>query len=193
MSDTVFDIDFTRSLPQPLKDDQNMLALGKAIAGELQENIHMSRLTLIYARIDELSEEWLDILAVDLHVDWYDPDSPVEVKREIIKDSVRIHMTLGTRPAVERVLAAYFGSGQMQHWYEYGGEPHFFRIVTDNQSVSAEQEQKFMRILNIVKRKSSWLEQVRVVLDDEFNAFFGLAFREFRRETHVIMERERIE
>jgi len=190
MSDTVFDVDFTRSLPQSLKDDPNMAALGKAISGELQENIHMSRLTLIYARIDELSEEWLDILAVDLHVDWYDPDSPIEVKRAIIKDSVRIHMTLGTRPAVERVLTAYFGSGQVQHWYEYGGEPHFFRIITDNQSVSFAQEQQFMRILNIVKRKSSWLEQLRVELVEEFSAYFGLAFREFHRETHVITEEE---
>ena len=45
---------------------------------------------------------------------------------------------MGTRRAVERVVTAYFGSGQVQHWYEYGGRPHFFKILTNNPQVTAE-------------------------------------------------------
>jgi len=76
MNNTVYNVDFTRALPQPLKNDKSMLALGRAIAGELQQNIQLARLTLIYPHIDELDEALLDILARDLHVDWYNDDYP---------------------------------------------------------------------------------------------------------------------
>ena len=48
-------------------------------------------------RFLELDEQTLDILAYDLHVDWYDHSYPIEVKRQTIKDSVKIHRRLGTR------------------------------------------------------------------------------------------------
>ena len=190
MNNNILEVDFTRALPDPLKNDENMLALGKTIAGELQKNIEMSRLAVIYPRIDELSEAVLDILAHDLHIDWYDPDAPIELKREIIKDSVNIHRTLGTARAVERVVKAYFGSGQVRHWYEFGGKPHHFRIISDNPSVSAEREKEFLRILDVVKRKSSWLEKVLVTLVTEFQTYYGVAFREFNREAHLMGTRD---
>jgi phage tail P2-like protein len=189
----VFNIDFTRSLPAPLRDDKKILALAKVIAGELQENIRMSRLTVLYPRIDELKDWLLDILAHDLHIEWYDPDSPTELKREIIKDSVKIHKTLGTRPAVERVVAAYFGSGVVRHWYEYGGQPHHFKIVSDNPSITEEQEREFLWILNTVKRLSSWLDEIIISLVVEFNVFFGVVVREFNREIHLLMPESSIE
>jgi phage tail P2-like protein len=117
MNNSIYDVDYTRALPEPLRSDPNMLALGKAISKELQENIRLSKQAIIYPRIDELDEAVLDILAQDLHIDWYDPDSPIEIKRAVIKESVRVHKTLGTRPAVERVVTTYFGSGQVKHWY----------------------------------------------------------------------------
>jgi phage tail P2-like protein len=183
----VFTVDFTRALPAPLRNDKKMLALGKTIAAELQTNISMARLAIIYPRIDELEDWLLDILAHDLHVDWYDPDSPIELKREIIKESVRIHKTLGTRPAVERVVTAYFGSGIVRHWYEYGGQPHHFKIVSDNPSITEEGEREFLWILNIVKRLSSWLDEIIISLATRFDIFFGVKVREFNREIHLLM------
>jgi hypothetical protein len=56
-----------------------MLALGKAIAAELQSNIRLSNIAIIYPRIDELPEKLLDIIAHDLHVDWYESDYPMMI------------------------------------------------------------------------------------------------------------------
>lgn len=75
----LYSVDFTRSLPPTLKDDPEINALGRAIAGQLQITAQQIRRNIIYARIDELDEQTLDILAYDLHVDWYDHSYPIEV------------------------------------------------------------------------------------------------------------------
>ena len=43
----------------------------------------------------KLSEELIDILAYDMHVDWYDYSYPVDMKREIVKNSVKVHKKNG--------------------------------------------------------------------------------------------------
>lgn len=131
MNDTVFEIDFTRALPPTLKNDENMLALAKVVAGELQTTAQLSRLNLIYARIDELEENLLDVLAYDFHVDWYSYDYPVEAKRAVIKDSVRVHKRLGTLYAVKTALGSVYPESEVEEWFDYGGEPFSFRVVLD--------------------------------------------------------------
>jgi phage tail P2-like protein len=188
MSNTVYDVDFTRALPEPLKNDENMLALGRVIADELQENIRLARLNIIYARIDELEEAVLDILAHDLHIDWYDCESPIDIKRTVIKESVKVHKLMGTRPGVESVVRAYFGSGEVRHWYEYGGEPHHFRVISSNPSMTDERFTEFIRIMSSVKRLSSWLDNILITLTGEMQLFFGVLLNEFTREAHIMGE-----
>ena len=129
MNNTVYDVDFTRGLPAPLQNDETMFALGKVIAAELQENIRLSRLSIIYARIDELDEEVLDILARDLRVDWYDDSYPIEAKRAVIQDGVKVHKRLGTKYAIVTALGNVFPKTEVQEWFEYGGEPFTFRVI----------------------------------------------------------------
>ena len=120
----LYSIDFTRSLPPALKNDPNMLALAQTIAEQLQATARQIKQNIIYARIDELDEQTLDILAYDLHVDWYDYSYPIEVKRRTIKDSVRVHRRLGTKYAVETALGAVFPGTKVQEWFEYEGQPN---------------------------------------------------------------------
>ena len=188
MNNTMLDVDFTRTLPEPLKNDEKMLALGRVIAGELQENIRLARLNIIFARIDELPDALLDIIAHDLHIDWYDCDSPIDVKREVIKGSVRVHKRMGTRPAVESVIKTYFGDGEVQHWYEYGGEPHRFRVISSNPSISEERFAEFVRILSTVKRLSSWLDDIIISLTHKMTLTAGVVISEFSREAHIMGE-----
>lgn len=131
MNENILDVDFTRTLPPTLKDDENMLALAKIVAEELQTTVRLSRLNLIYARIDELEESVLDILAYDLHVDWYLYEYPLAAKRAIIKDSVRVHKRLGTLYAVKKALGSIYPQSEIEEWFDYGGEPFSFRVVLD--------------------------------------------------------------
>lgn len=131
MNNTIYDIDLTRMLPPSLKNDENMLALANIIGGELQKTSRMAKLNIIYARVDELDEEILDILAYDLHVDWYDYSYPIEAKRALIKDSVKVHKRLGTKFAVETALGNLHPNSYVEEWFQYNGEPFSFRVILD--------------------------------------------------------------
>lgn len=159
----IYSVDFTRSLPQTLKDDPEINALGRAIAEQLQITARQIRQNIIYARIDELDEQTLDILAYDLHVDWYDHSYPIEVKRQTIKDSVKIHRRLGTKYAVETALGAVFPGTRVEEWFEYDGDPYTFRVIinaTENGVTAAQQAAVLERVI-FYKNLRSHLEAVR--------------------------------
>ena len=114
MNNTIYGIDLTRALPPTLKNDEDMLALARVIGAELQETGRLIRQNIIYPRIDELPENVLDILAYDLHVDWYDFDYPIEAKRSIIKDSVKVHKRLGTVYATLTALRSVYPNSEIE-------------------------------------------------------------------------------
>lgn len=124
-----YSADFTNSLPPALKNDPDMMALSQTISAQLQTTAAEIRKNIIYARIDELDEATLDVLAYDLHVDWYDYSYPIEVKRRTIRDSIQVHRRLGTKYAVEKALGAVYPGTKVEEWFEYGGDPYKFRVV----------------------------------------------------------------
>ena len=123
--------DFITTFPPALKQDKQMLALGQLVAEELHITARESDKNIIYTYIDGLGENWLDSLAYDLHVDWYDYDYPIETKRKLLKNSVRVHQKLGTKYAVQSVLQDVYRTAKVEEWFEYGGRPYTFRIKID--------------------------------------------------------------
>lgn len=161
MNNTVYDVDFTRALPDPLKNDEKMLALGRVIAGELQENIRLARIAIIYPLIDELPEWLLDILAWDLHIDWYIDTHPIEAKRQVIKDSVRVHKRLGTRYAMVTGIGSVFPRSEVQEWFEYGGTHHRFRILLDMTEANAPADfDELMWAIKFFRRLTAHLDEI---------------------------------
>lgn len=158
----ILSIDFTRSLPPALKNDPKMIALAKSIADQLQINARQIKKNIIYARIDELDEQTLDILAYDLHVDWYDFSYPIAVKRQTIKDSVRVHRKLGTKFAVETALGAVFPGTQVKEWFEYGGDPYMFKVIigATESGVSADRQAAVLERVRFYKNLRSHLEAI---------------------------------
>jgi len=158
----LFSIDFTRSLPLPLKNDANMLALANVIAEQLQDTARQIEKNVIYARVDELDEQTLDILAYDLHVDWYDYNYPVDVKRATIKNSVKIHRKMGTKYAVEAALGAVFPGTTVKEWFEYGGQPYMFKIIigATTAGISADRQAAVLERVGFYKNLRSHLEAI---------------------------------
>ena len=105
------------------------------------------------------------MLADELHISWYDKNASIIAKRAIIKDSDKVQMKLGTNWAALRVIETYFGKGEIEDWYKYGGEPYHFKIKTINQSIMQEKAEAFLAILNVVKRKSAVLDSIEMIAD----------------------------
>lgn len=157
----IYTVDFSKYLPDPLKRDPKMKAFAAAVTKELLEVSGNIETVLIYSRIDELPEDLVDILAFDMHVDWYDYSYPLSVKRDILKHSVNVHKKMGTKYAIEKALGALCPQSEVEEWFEYGGEPHHFRVVCDvtGNRITA----SYTDIVNAVKmykRLSSHMEEV---------------------------------
>lgn len=122
---------FMDSLPAPILEDKHLSQLAEVAARVFIKVYGQRWRSALYSRIDDLEEDLLDILAVDLKIDWYDYNSPIETKRRFIKDSWFIHKQMGSRAAVERALCDVWPGSILEEWFEYDGDPYHFRIILD--------------------------------------------------------------
>lgn len=158
----LFETSAIEIFPSVLTYDEEVYAAAKLIGAMLAENAVLYRDTIgIYYRIDELDETMLDILAGDLHVDWYNYDDSVEEKRKVIKSSIYVHRHLGTPAAVQRVVADAFEEAQVEEWFEYGGEPFHFHIITTPEAMTGANYEKFLDLLEKAKSVASIMDELR--------------------------------
>ena len=160
-------MDFVRLLPFFMRGDEANEALSKGVNKVTEQLAERMDPLTTWDKLNKMTGEELDLLAEELHISWYDKDSPLDIKREIIKDSDIIHAKLGTNWAALQVINTYFGEGHIVDWYDYGGNPGHFKIQTVNQSILNEKANKFLDILNKVKRKSAHLDAIELVSDGQ--------------------------
>jgi phage tail P2-like protein len=160
-------------IPPNLSNDSQIQAAAQALDIELRAVTEAVRETVLYQRIDVLPEEVMDHLAWQFHVDYYNSNLPINVKRTLVKNSLAWHKTKGTPAAVEELITAVFDEGQVVEWWEYGGDPYMFKVVTFNAQVTNEMAQEFIRALNSIKNARSWLESVEITQTEEMPLFFG--------------------
>lgn len=137
-------------------------------------------------QIDSMTDAQLDAMAWELDISWYDSMAAIESKRAIIKESDLVHAKLGTKWAVESILSAYYGDAYVEEWWQYGAEPHHFKILTTNPEMLKDQE-KFYFFLNTVKRKSSWFDGVTVTITGDTPVYVGPVHVEHTHETYIII------
>lgn len=187
MNNSIGTVDLLRILPPALKYDPKMIAAAQSIGKELQRTSGEIRKNIIYARIDELDEETVDALAYDLHVDWYNLNYPLEAKRAVVKDSVRVHKRLGTLYAVKTALGSVYPESEIEEWFDYGGEHHRFRVVLDvTHSRAPADYVAIKKAVQFYKRLSAQMENmiyqcrvdVQIVTDsDKYQHLAGYAGR----------------
>ncbi|WP_242662073.1 phage tail protein I [Desulfitobacterium hafniense] len=158
-----------------MQQDNTTKALCAALNPQLVQVANDIELCLILARLDRLPENILDELAYEFHIEWYDANAAIDVKRALIKSSDMVHMYHGTPYAVEQVVQDYFGDGHVEEWWEYEGLPYHFRVVTSNSAVTGELATQFANAIEKVKRKSTRLDHVLVSMTADFPLYFGFA------------------
>ena len=119
-------------------------------------------LLLIYPAIDDLPEALIDHLAEQMHVDEYDDNSDLSVKRK------------GTKYAVQRAVATVYQSAVVQEWPEYDGQPYHFRVTLITAPLDgATLINKMVRLINAYKNTRSWLDYVQFIRRCTGEARFG--------------------
>lgn len=106
-----------------------------------------------------VSDELIEFLAWQLHVDiWHAELMTESTRRELVLHSLEWHTYKGTRWAVEEMLYTVFMRAEVLEWYEYGGNPFFFMIVTRDVYIDPEAMNRVLRAIYAVKNARSWLE-----------------------------------
>ena len=149
-------------LPPNLLADKQIYAAARALDDELQKITAATRNALLLPRLDELSEEVIDLLAWQWHVDFYEPSMSIETKRQLVRESIAWHRIKGTKAAVEKMAQTVFKGGVVTEWFEYGGEPYHFRIdVLNAPNMTEESRDRLLAVVEASKNTRSWLDELR--------------------------------
>lgn len=162
------DARLTDALPKTLAEQPWVQALAEASRKMRRRVMTYADRTRLFCDIDEASEEALDALAVELQTPLYKNDYPLTVKRQIVKNSMLYYIRSGTRGAVEALLADIYQGAEVEEWFEYGGEPNYFRVAIDisrtTVPVAEMAPAELESWLYSVKRASSALESLSYMI-----------------------------
>lgn len=168
-------ISMLNMLPDNLKRDPNITAAARALDDQLRSLSDQIIKLPRFSRMDDLNDDEADELAWQFHVDFYDPSLPIEQKRQLVKNAFRFHRRKGTPAAVEDLVSILFGEGKVEEWFEYGGVPGRFQVITNNPAVTQERAQEFYRAVESVNRLSAKLERVILSQTEEIRNYTGFA------------------
>lgn len=180
------DLEFIKLLPAFMRGDQAVQGLAAGIDSIVPELAAEIEKLSTWDHIDLLSEAELDDLAWELNILWYDTGAPIDVKRNLVRDSDAVYKKLGTKWAVENVITTYFGDGYVEEWFQYGGDPGRFRVYSSNPTLNESKFIEFLNLLNKVKRASSQLDGVFITLTGQMNLHAGVAVHEISTEQYNI-------
>lgn len=169
------DVHLLDLIPHNIKHDTNIIASAEALDPQLKEIAsNIDKLALL-SNINGLSREWLDALAWQWSAPFYDQSLPIEQKRELVSKALAWHKRRGTPSAVEELISTIFGSGEVKEWWEYGGEPGYFKVLTSDPSATADKATEFLVAINSVKNARSWLEAIEITNEGNMSIFYGFS------------------
>lgn len=166
MIKSLYNAQIADGVPRVLREQPWVKALSLAVWELHKQTMEYIDGSQIYTAIDTVGEEVLDALAVNWKIDWYDTDYDIEQKRRIVKTALNIRRTMGTVAAVKAQADAIYPGSTLEEWFQYGGEPGYFRLRVNIMTV--EEQEKFAamslreieRRLAAAKRFSAHLEEV---------------------------------
>lgn len=165
-------------VPDSIKNDPQVIAACGAIDKELSEIYDEIPSICFWPFVNQQVPPLLDVLAWEMHVDvWqgWEGDLSIEKKRQLINDSIDWHQHKGTKWAVEQMLATVFTKGYVIEWYQYGGNPYFFQIVTEDPVSDPGQIATVINAIYAVKNERSWLDGFIRLKNTALNMYLGIA------------------
>lgn len=181
------DLDFIKLLPQFMQADPAVQGLASGVSAVIREAVPSILNLSVWDRIDHLPESTLDEMAWEMNLLWYNKGAPIESKRQVVRDGYKVWATLGTKSAVENVIQAYFGDGNIEEWWEYGGEPGHFRVISGNPTISNERLSEFLDLLEKIKRASAKLDGVILLSEGTVALRCAAGFHDIGVETYPVV------
>ncbi|APV88228.1 phage tail protein I [Salmonella enterica] len=154
------------SLQPPLAGDERFTRLAN-LAAERFAQLDLTAL-LIYL-VDLVDTSALPSLAEQFHVQglegWLFARDERQ-KRDLIKQAIELHRYRGTPWAVRQVLKILALDGDISEWFEYGGDPYFFRmdVTLETRGLTEDEFNALIVLIHEYKNVRSTLEMLTIWL-----------------------------
>lgn len=154
------------SLQPPLAGDERFTRLA-TLAAERFSQLDLTAL-LIYL-VDLVDTSALPSLAEQFHVQglegWLFARDERQ-KRDLIKQAIELHRYRGTPWAVRQVLKILALDGDISEWFEYGGDPYFFRmdVRLETRGLTEDEFNALIALIHEYKNVRSKLEMLTIWL-----------------------------
>ncbi len=149
-------------LPEWMRDDEANRALSTAMDKLISLVGKRIKTLRIWDQLEQLTGEELDEIAWELGIEWYSSSWNKEQKIGAIKTYGPIVEKQGTKWAVEQLVSAVFGIGEVSEWYEYGGKPYYFKIRT-SALLTQDGMKDFLEKVRKVKNVRSHIENIEIL------------------------------
>lgn len=167
-------------MPLALKKDLYVQAAGYALRKTTRMLMEKIDRTSVYAALDLMSNEIVDLLAEEFRAQYYDTSLPVEEKKEAVKKALLWHCRAGTVSAVRELTNFVWRSesAKVQEWFEYGSDPYLFRILLGtDMSIEEDLIDAFLDAVWKVKNTRSHLESITFMRKLDQTLYVGAATR----------------
>lgn len=158
----IFDSRILDILPQSLSSKPEVQAISYAINMAMRRVLQYREGIKIFSDIEEATNQVLDMLGVELNPLYYDSESSLEEKRDIISKALSWYEKAGTSSAVRELIESVYGFGEIQEWFKYNGDPFHFKVVVSSQGEAIDIS-SLRKMIERVKNASSYLDTIEVV------------------------------
>ncbi|MBP2654262.1 MAG: phage tail protein [Firmicutes bacterium] len=165
--------DLLSLVPPSIKNDSQVIAACSALESEIQAvSIAIDDLFII-AKLSSQPEAVIDHLAWQWHADFYEDTSDLATKRSLVQNAINWHRKKGTAAVVQEYVTTVLSDGVVSEWFDYNGEPYYFKVSTDEVLSSSTVYDKLVEIINAVKNARSWLEGIIINRSWTGTTYFG--------------------
>ncbi|MCD8204522.1 MAG: phage tail protein I [Coprobacillus sp.] len=169
-----YDGQITDLLPSSYTEEASVQALSLALREGTRLLYRYCQNVYLYCSIDTMSDTMLDYLAKELRTQYYSDEFDIELKRSLVRNTMMWYMHAGTPAAVEELVSIVFGEGTVEEWWEFDGEPYWFRIFTDV-TLDETNVSYFSEMVKRVKNTRSHLDAIGVHREVEMPFYSGAA------------------
>lgn len=153
------DLKIKEILPSSLEDEK-LLAISDGIDRVLSRINNKIDKCYIYKNLENTYQEVVDEMYWEWHVDYYSEDLTLDKKIKLIRNSYVNHLRKGTPWAVENMLNDILDGYYLLEWFDYGGDPFHFKVVTEKEIPSGKVLANITKAVNITKNIRSHFEGV---------------------------------
>ena len=141
-------------------------ALSYSIGNAMKDMVKFSASAHLYSDLENVPEEALDLIAMELNTQHYVQMLPRDTKESLIRQTLQWYMHGGTPSVLEQFLSTILDGGRIDEWYQYGGEPYFFRayVYVGEHQMELGYGTEVKRQIEKYKNVRSWIDWVAFVI-----------------------------